>query len=94
MIRVQVSKPPELLLSCVFWSGSGNFWRLTFPVSEMGNALAICGWTLANNFDRSFSEVRAELNRLESLPFLEIPNDPRAWFAKFGIRIVDATGDA
>lgn len=59
-------------------------YRLRFPLSELANAIALCGWTLANSI-RQTDEIATELARLELLPYLEIP-DGRGWFAEFATR--------
>lgn len=60
-------------------------YALRFPISELSNAIALCGWTLANKLPQT-AEVQAEIARLESLPYLDIP-DGRNWYAQFATKV-------
>lgn len=62
-------------------TGTGTGFGLMFPVSELGHAIALCGWMLANEITKT-DAVRAEIARLESSGSLPIP-DARAWFATY-----------
>lgn len=72
---------------------------LTFPVSEMANAIALCGWTLANKIRaHGGSEALTELTRLEvgcEANDLDLPiPDGREWFAKFARKAAITIGKA
>jgi hypothetical protein len=66
---------------------------LEFPIEELGNAIALCGWTAAEHVKPvsryDAEEIKIELARLQSLGALEIP-DGRRWFKWFGKRIAEA----
>ena len=64
------------------------FYDLCFPLVELGNALAICGWSLWNRIDdaQKTPEVHDEFHRLRALEYLDLP-DSREWLGKFGTLI-------
>jgi len=64
---------------------------LTFPISEMQNAIALCGWMIANSIrQHGGSEAIAELERIEAKvaanDWIPIP-DGREWFQKFARKV-------
>lgn len=65
-----------------------RFYRLEFPLAELGNALATCGWLLANDLKpvepTTAEEIRRELDRLQEQAYLDIPVD--GWFRRFAMR--------
>lgn len=63
---------------------NGWAYKLQFPVSELGNCIALCGWTIMNDIERT-DEVRAEEARLDCLEYLVIP-DGRDWFQRYGTK--------
>lgn len=65
------------------WVELDRGYDLEFPIEELGNAIAICGWTASSRVSPQSDEVRAELHRLEQLGPLDIP-DGRRWVKRFG----------
>jgi hypothetical protein len=75
-----------MTIDLTYLSGDTQY-VLTFPVCEIGNAIALCGWTLANPI-RTHSQAAAdEVRRLESLESLSIP-DGTDWFKRYARRCV------
>lgn len=65
------------------WVQLDQGYDLEFPIDQLSNAIALCGWTAANNIRPRSPEVLAELDRLGALEALDIP-DGRRWFKRFG----------
>lgn len=78
-------RTPRVTVEVTYWPDLDRGYKLRFPVSELGNAVALCGWTLVNDIEKT-DEIRAEIARLESFESLPIP-DGKAWFARFASRI-------
>lgn len=68
-------------VTCPYWV-DGREYVLHFPLRELENAIAICGWMITNHLDRSNADVQDEIARLAQLPHLAILN-ARAWFAEY-----------
>lgn len=68
-------------VSCPYWA-DGREYVLCFPLSELENAIAICGWMITNHLDCSNADVQNEIARLAVLPHLAILN-ARKWFAEY-----------
>lgn len=68
-------------VTCPHWV-DGREYVLHFPLSELANAIAICGWMITNHLDRSNPAVHDEIARLAELPHLAILN-ARKWFAEY-----------
>ena len=69
-----------------------TLYSLSFPLEELGNAIALCGWMLANKILDNYaadSEVRAEIKRLSALEYLDIPE--AGWFAKHATPLISFT---
>lgn len=69
-------------VTCPHWI-DGREYILCFPLNELANAIAICGWMIANHLDRSNPDIQDELARLAELPHLAILPNPRKWFSEF-----------
>ena len=74
----------EEMVSVDVWCGDDRY-RLSFPLSELANAIALCGWTMTNDLVLT-PDVEKELAFLTGANYLDIP-DGREWFAKYGKRI-------
>lgn len=48
--------------------------RLRVSVSDLESLIGRCGWTVVDSIDGLTSEARNEIVRLESLPYIELPN--------------------
>lgn len=82
--RLQRGDFDDPQITAIHWTSTDAAYRLDFPLSQLGNALALCGWTLQNAITKT-PEVNAELARLGALDSLPIP-DGREWFAKYGTK--------
>lgn len=65
---------------------AGVDYMLHFPVSELENAIALCGWTLANDLPKGLPGVAAALAKAEAKEELLMPDGP-AWLAQYATRI-------
>lgn len=52
-------------------ANNGTGVEINIPLSELGNAIAIFGWTITNDLNL-VGDVRDEYNRLSDLEYLDI----------------------
>jgi hypothetical protein len=53
-----------------------QLWQVSVPLGRLGSMIALCGWTVANTIRDLYVDdtaVMAELEWLEALPELEMP---------------------
>jgi len=78
------------------WVQLDQGYDLEFPIEELCNAIALCGWTCAEHVKPTSrydaEEIQIELARLQSLDALDIP-DGRRWLKRFGKSVTEATTD-
>jgi hypothetical protein len=72
------------LVTCLHWTNLETLYRLAFPLDELANAVALCGWTLLNELPKT-PALEAKLREVQALGDLEIP-DGRVWFSRHARR--------
>ena len=66
----------------------GTLYHLHFPLSQLENAIAICGWLIVNHIDRSNADVQNEIARLAARPHIAILN-AQEWFRTYASKPYD-----
>lgn len=72
--------PAGAPIALVWYPNLERGYLLRFPLAELGNALAVCGWEISHKLPRT-PEVLAAHEGYEEGPGLPLPEDTAAWFA-------------
>lgn len=82
----QSNEPMIRCIYCPDWNMNTRY-ELVFPLSELSNAVSLCGWTLLNQIERT-AAIDEEVAKLQHREYLEIP-EGREWFSKHATLVVD-----